>query len=150
VSGSQATVSRPVLRGSLCSRPRSAAHRYSARIRPQECIDGGFLRHPRLLEHFEAAFLDAWRERFGPLSESLGSERRLTVAAVDVQYLASIRLEDLLVVDVAFDRAGRSSVLIHYAATVDGRSAAEARVTYVCLDRAAGTPAELPELRQLG
>jgi YbgC/YbaW family acyl-CoA thioester hydrolase len=125
------------------------AHRYSARIRPQECSEGGTLGHPRFLEHFEAAFIDAWRERFGPLAESLGADRRLTVAAVEVQYRAPVGFDDLLLVDLAFDRAGRSSVLIRYEATVDGRAVAQAGVTYVCLDSAAGAPVELPELAQL-
>jgi hypothetical protein len=47
---------------------------YLQRVRPQECAASTMLGHPRYLEFFEAAFIECWRERFGPLDPSLGPD----------------------------------------------------------------------------
>ena len=70
---------------------RPAPFVYIQRVRPQECAASTMLGHPRFLEFFEAAFIECWRERFGQLDASLGGDRRLTVAAVNVRYLAPVR-----------------------------------------------------------
>jgi acyl-CoA thioesterase FadM/predicted SnoaL-like aldol condensation-catalyzing enzyme len=129
------------------SRTRRHAHVHEARIRAQECNDGAVLGHPRLLEHLEAAFFEAWRAHAGSPAESLGSERRLTVVAIDVQYRAPVRFDDVLQIEVAFDRVGESSLQVHYAAWVGDVLAADGRVTYVCLHAQTGRPVELPPAR---
>jgi YbgC/YbaW family acyl-CoA thioester hydrolase len=102
------------------------------------------LGHPRFLEFFEAAFVECWRERFGSLDESLGPERRLTVAAVNVRYLAPVRADDLLRIEVALDRMTERSIQVHYDAYVEEMRVAEAGSRYVCLDAKSGEPAPLP------
>ena len=102
------------------------------------------LGHPRFLEFFEAAFIECWRERFGSLDESLGPDRRLTVAAVGVRYLAPVRADDELRVEVVFDRITGRSVQVHYDAFVEETRVAEADSRYVCLDAESGAPAPLP------
>ena len=102
------------------------------------------LGHPRFLEFFEAAFIECWRERFGSLDESLGPDRRLTVAAVGVRYLAPVRADDELRVEVVFDRITGRSVQVHYDAFVEETRVAEADSRYVCLDAESGTPTPLP------
>ncbi len=123
---------------------RPAPFVYTQRVRPQECAASTMLGHPRFLEFFEAAFIECWRERFGPLDASLGPDRRLTVAAVDVRYLAPVRADDLLRIEVVFDQVTRSSIQVRYDAFVEDLQVAEASSRYVCLDRASGEPAPLP------
>ena len=129
----------------LWSRTRRTAHRHEARVRAQECNAHGVLGHPRFLEHFEAAFIEAWRAALGPLDDALGPGRRLTVAKVEAEYLGAVRFDDVLAVDVAFDRVGRTSIAVHYDAHVNDAPVAEARVRYVCLDAASGAPTPLPD-----
>ena len=126
------------------SRARRTAHVHEARIRAQECKDGAVLGHPRMLEHCEAAFIEAWRAHVGALADSLGPQRRLTVAAIDVQYRGAVRFDDVLRIEVAFDRVGSSSLGVHYTATVAGTLVADGRASYVCLDAETGRPRELP------
>ena len=123
---------------------RPEAFVYTQRVRPQECAASTMLGHPRFLEFFEAAFIECWRERFGQLDQSLGPERRLTVAAVNVHYLAPVRADDLLRIEVALDRITERSIQVHYDAFVGETRVAEAGSRYVCLDAESGRPAPLP------
>jgi acyl-CoA thioesterase FadM/ketosteroid isomerase-like protein len=124
---------------------RPAPFNYAQRVRPQECAASTMLGHPRLLEFLEAAFIECWRERFGELNASLGPGRRLTVAAVNVDYLAPVRCHDVLRIEVAFDRVTDRSIQVHYDAFVEDVRVAEASSRYVCLDRETGAPASLPD-----
>ena len=118
---------------------------YIRRVRPQECAASTMLGHPRFLEFFEAAFIEGWRERFGQLDASLGPNRRLTVAAANVRYLAPVRSDDELRIEVSLDRVTKRSVQVHYDARVGDTQVAEASSRYVCLETASGQPAALPE-----
>jgi YbgC/YbaW family acyl-CoA thioester hydrolase len=123
---------------------RPAPFVYIQRVRPQECAASTALGHPRFLEFFEAAFIECWRDRFGQLDASLGSNRRLTVAAVNVRYLAPVRCDDELRIEVALDRLTEHSIQVHYDAFVEDARVAEASSRYVCLDAESGEPASLP------
>ena len=118
---------------------------YTQRVRPQECAASTMLGHPRFLEFFEAAFIECWRERFGSLDDSLGAERRLTVAGVNVRYLGPVRADDEMRIEVAFDRITRRSLQVHYDAFVGEARVAEATSRYVCLDAGSGAPAAWPD-----
>src|SRR5215208_7598897 len=124
---------------------RPAPFVYVQRVRPQECAASGMLGHPRFLEFFEAAFIECWRDRFGPLDVSLGPDRRLTVAAVNVRYLAPVRSDDELRIEVSLDRFMEQSIQVRYAAFVEAAQVAEASSRYVCLDAESGDPAPLPD-----
>jgi YbgC/YbaW family acyl-CoA thioester hydrolase len=102
------------------------------------------LGHPRFLEFFEAAVIECWRELFGPLDATLGSDRRLTVAEVSVRYLAPVRSDDELRIEVSFDRISPRSVQVRYDAFVEQAHVAAASARYVCLDASSGAPAPLP------
>jgi YbgC/YbaW family acyl-CoA thioester hydrolase len=112
----------------------SAAFVYAQRVRPQECAASAMLGHPRYLEFFEAAFIECWRERFGALNDSLGLDRRLTVAAVNVRYLAPVRADEELRIEVTLDPFTERSVHVRYEAWVDRTHVAQASSRYVCLD----------------
>jgi uncharacterized protein len=129
----------------LWSATRPAPFAYTQRVRPQECAASTMLGHPRFLEFFEAAFIECWRERFGEIDESLGPERRLTVAAIDVRYLAAVRADDQLHIEVSLDRITERSIQVHYDAFVGDAHVAGARARYVCLDAETGDPAPLPD-----
>jgi acyl-CoA thioesterase FadM len=117
---------------------------YSQRVRPQDCAASTMLGHPRFLEFFEAAFIECWRDRFGPLGARLGPERRLTVAAVNVRYLGPVRSDDELRIEVALDRITQRSIHVHYDAFVDDARVAEAGSRYVCIGAESGEPVSLP------
>jgi acyl-CoA thioesterase FadM/ketosteroid isomerase-like protein len=118
---------------------------YTQRVRPQECAGSTMLGHPRFLEFLEAAFIECWRDRFGQLDASLGPDRRLTVAAVNVRYLAPVRSDDELRIEVSLDRLTERSIQVHYDAFVGDARVAEASSRYVCLDTESGEPGSLPD-----
>ena len=124
------------------TRPRPFV--YTQRVRPQECAAGTMLGHPRLLELFEAAFIEWWRERAGPLADGPEPSRHLTVAAIDVLYLAPVHADDELRIEVVADRITARSLQIHFDARVGERPVAEARSRYVCLDVVTGEATDLP------
>jgi uncharacterized protein len=124
---------------------RAAPFVHVQRVRPQECAASAMLGHPRFLEFFEAAFIECWRERFGALDASLGPNRALTVATVRVRYLAPVRADDELRIEVALDRITKRSIQVHYDAFVGDSPVAEAGSRYVCLDARSGEPAPLPD-----
>lgn len=126
-------------------RTRPEPFLYRQRVRPQDCAASTFLGHPRFLEFFEAAFVEWWRAGVGSLRESLGRDRRLTVASVQVEYRAPVRLDDELRIEVSLDRITPRSLQLFYEAFVDDLLAAGARVRYVCLDARSGSPAALPD-----
>jgi len=128
----------------LWARSRPAPFVYVQRVRPNECATSNLLGHPRLLEFFEAAFLECWRDRFGSLEASLGPDRRLTVAAVTVRYLAPVRSDDELRIEVALDRFTQCSIQVHYDALVADAQVAQGSSRYVCLDPQSREPASLP------
>jgi uncharacterized protein len=123
---------------------RPAPFVYVQRVRPQECAASSMLGHPRFLEFFEAAFIECWRDRFGSLDESLGPDRRLTVATVNVRYLAAVRSDDELRIEVTLDRITQRSIQVHYEAFVGDARVAEASSRYVCLDAETGEAHSLP------
>jgi uncharacterized protein len=124
---------------------RPAPFVYVERVRPQDCAASTMLGHPRFLEFFEAAFIECWRERFGRLDASLGPQRGLTVAGVDVRYLGPVRVDDELRIEVVLDRVTERSLRVHYEAFVEETPVAEASSRYVCLDRDSGEPTALPD-----
>ncbi len=124
---------------------RPAPFVYIQRVRPQECAASTMLGHPRFLEFFEAAFIECWRDRFGQPHASLAPDRTLTVAAVQVRYLAPVRSDDELRIEVTLDRLTERSIQVHYDAFVGDARVAEASSRYVCLDTQSGEPASLPE-----
>jgi uncharacterized protein len=115
------------------------------RVRPQECAARTLLRHPRFLEFLEAAFIECWRERFGPVDASLGPDRTLTVAAVNVRYLAPVRSGDELRIEVTLDRLAEHSIQVHYDAFVEDAPVGQASSRYVCIDARSGAAVCLPE-----
>src|SRR6266545_5121868 len=104
---------------------RPAPFVYVQRVRPQECAASSMLGHPRFLEFFEAAFIECWRDRFGQPHASLGPDRRLTVAAVNVRYLAPVRADDELRIEVVLGRITERSIQVHYDAFVEDARVAE-------------------------
>jgi uncharacterized protein len=124
------------------ARPRPFV--YTQRVRPQECAASPFLGHTRFLEFFEAAFIECWRDRYGQLEASLGPERRLTLAAIDVRCLSPVRADDVLRLEVTLDRITPSSIQVHHDAFVGDERVAEARSRYVSLNARTGRPAALP------
>jgi acyl-CoA thioesterase FadM len=122
-----------------------AVFSYSHRVRPQECTAAPVLGHPRLFEIFEAAFIETWRSRLGPLDESLGCGRRLTLAALTATYQRQIPVDSELQIDVCFETLGRSSFAVRYIARLKGDVAAEGHSTYVCIDAPTGSSVELPD-----
>ena len=112
----------------------------ATRVRPQECATSVVMGHPRVLEVFEAAFVECWRVRVGDVGHILGDTRRLALASVSVDYLAPVVVDAVLEIRVYVDRVTERSLLLFYEALVAGRPVGRARSHYVCVDPESGRP----------
>jgi uncharacterized protein len=87
-------------------------------------------RDPRLLDLFEAAFIECWRERVGDPGARGGPGRRLTPEAVTVRYVAAVDPDAELRVEVTLDRLTERSIHVHYDAFAGDARVAEAGARY--------------------
>ena len=121
-----------------------ANYTYTTRVRAQELAHGSVLGHPRLLEHLEAAMVEAWREAAGSPPEALGPARRVVATTVSLEHRAPAHWDDLLEIEVTPARVGETSFTHRYECRVGDDVVARAEVRYVCLDAVTGRPAKLP------
>lgn len=118
---------------------------YAQRVRRQDCDASAILGHPRLLELLEDAFIELWASRLGPLDDTLGPNRRLTLRAIEADVLASIRLDDTLRIELSVDRLTRRALHLRSSACVNGAPVARARSVYICVNPNSGHPAAWPQ-----
>lgn len=109
------------------TRERLYVHAHESRVRAQDCDRRGVLSHPRLLEHLEGAFIEAWRAH----ARTPAANGAFAITALELDYLSPARCDDLLLIDVGFDREAEREVTVHHAVAVGRRQVADARAVYV-------------------
>lgn len=111
-------------------------HAIPARVRFLECDPQGVMAHPRFLDLFDDAYMAVNTTRFGGFAAMIAGGLETLVVRTEVEFSASCRAEDLLVLEVALERLGTSSVTLRFSALGAARRElrARARTTYVCVD----------------
>jgi acyl-CoA thioester hydrolase len=114
------------------------------RVKPRQCDAQGMVHAIRYYEFFEDGFL-GWLDRFSGGYKALRSEGiDLVVRVSGCDYRGSARLDDMLTVETAPTRAGRTSVSMSFTVRRDGeeRPIVIGHVTYVAVIN--GSAVELP------
>jgi acyl-CoA thioester hydrolase len=118
---------------------------WESRIRFVDTDASGRIHYTALLRHFEAAefeFLRAIGCAYTSfLSDSVGFPR----VHVECDYLSALRCDDLISTAVSVERVGGTSFTLGFAVTLEGRAAANGKITIVCTDPATQRPRAVPE-----
>lgn len=101
---------------------------------------------------FNAHWLTYFDDSCTRFMESLGFGPELWTVEFDVmlvravvEWQGSARFDEWIDIDVAPVRLGKKSFDVHYGATVDGRPACEATITYVAVTPGENTSVAIPE-----
>ena len=118
---------------------------HSVRVRPLDCDRQGVLGHPRYLNYFEAALIELWREALGPYDDTVAHGVDLAVAETRLRYVAAARFDDLVRIAVTVQSLGTTSVVVGFAASVEGEPVARGETRYVCVGTASGSKEAIPD-----
>lgn len=123
--------------------PRDYVHR----VRYAECDPQSIVFNSRYLEFCDAALTDYYRDRGYPPLVLDKSDFDPVVVKVEVNYVSSARLDDLLRIPVHCSRMGNSSLDFSFEILrePDQELIATATITYVNIDHVTRKPAPIPE-----
>jgi acyl-CoA thioester hydrolase len=113
--------------------------RHQLRVRYAECDMQGVVFNAHYLAYADDA-LSFWMTTFPTPMEQMGYD--LMVVHADVDWKGSARFNDVLTVDCALLRRGRTSLVIGYDMSVDERPVCRVELTYVGI--APGTDQPVP------
>lgn len=106
------------------------------RVRYVECDMQGRVFNGHYLTWVDMAHTDALRQMFGGYQLLLDRGIDLVVAAAELQFRRPAHFDDDLVVGVAFEPPGHTSLRSRFSITRDADLIAEAALTHVCVDTA--------------
>ncbi len=106
---------------------------------------GGVVFYANYLKYFERARTE-WLRALGINQSTLqaGSDCIFVVAEVQLRYLSSARLDDLLTVTVRVLEQGKASLLLQQQAWRDGTLLAQGQVRVGCVSAASMRPRRIP------
>jgi acyl-CoA thioester hydrolase len=109
-------------------------YRHTLRVRYQECDPQGVVYFARYPEYYDIAITQLWREALGGYQEMVDGGADMVVAEMSIRYLGSARFDELIDVDITFDRLGETSMQSSYAISRDGDTLAEGSFRHVFID----------------
>ena len=104
------------------------------RVRYVECDMQGRVFNSHYLTWTDMAHTDALREHFGGYQQLLDRGIDLVVAAAELQFRAPARFDDDLVIDVAIEPPGTTSLRSRFVINRGEAVIAEATMVHVCVD----------------
>jgi acyl-CoA thioester hydrolase len=120
---------------------RRGAYRHSITVRWGELDQQGVVFNAHYLAYMDDA-METWLRPIRPLGEELGWDMMLKRCAIE--WHGPLGSGDLLEIDVAVARWGRTSWDLAYRGTCRGRLVFTARVVYVSVAAGANTPMATP------
>jgi 4-hydroxybenzoyl-CoA thioesterase/acyl-CoA thioester hydrolase len=114
---------------------------WESRIRFVDTDASGRIHYSALFRHFEAAEFEFLRSIGCPYGSLEGGYPRVHV---ECDYLAALRSDDLISTAVTVDRVGGTSFTLAYHVSLNGRPAANGKITVVCIDPKTQRPRALP------
>ena len=112
-------------------------------VRSYECDSYGHVNNAVYLHYLETARHQYLLDNGINLAELRATGHALIVAKISIEYRVPVTTDDALQVLTRALRKGRIGGVLHQVIERDGRTVAEADVTWVCVD-ARGRPARLP------
>jgi acyl-CoA thioester hydrolase len=113
------------------------------KVRPRHCDAQGMVHAARYYEFFEDALLD-WLEPRGGYAALRADGADLVIVANGCEYHRPARLDEVIEVETAPAKVGRTSITMTFTLTHDGDLVAVGTATYVCVRD--GSPAPLPAM----
>ena len=104
------------------------------RVRYAECDMQGRVFNGHYLTWIDMAHTEALREHFGGYQQLLDRGIDLVVAAAELQFRAPARFDDDLVIDVAIEPPGTTSLRSRFVINRGEAVIAEATMVHVCVD----------------
>ncbi len=118
--------------------------RHTLRVRYQECDPQGVVYFARYPEYYDLALTELWREAMGGYGAMVDAGADMVVAEMSVRYRASARFDELVEVELAFERLGETSSTSAYAIRRDGELLAEGSVRHVFIEPATKRKRAIP------
>ena len=125
--------------------PTPAPFVWQTRIRFVDTDASGRIHYTAMFRHFEAAefeFMRSIGHGYGPLPGD--QVVRYPRVRVECDYLAALRCEDVVDIEVRVDRVGNASYTIGFTVMFEGRKAAAGKITVACMNRDTGRAQPLP------
>jgi YbgC/YbaW family acyl-CoA thioester hydrolase len=120
-------------------------YRWQGRIRFVDTDASQRIHYTAMFRHFEAAEQEFLRDLGVPYSDPGFRDVSFPRVHVECDFLAEIRYDDAIDVDLAVDRVGTSSFTISYAVGVGNRPSAKGKITVVCMDKATHRSCPIPD-----
>ena len=115
-------------------------------VRFGDIDQAGIAYYPTLFDHCHAAFEEFWEKALKRPYHRVMLKERLGFPTVHLEadFVKPLKFGDVLTVEVAVARLGKSSVVFRYRASAKGRSAFRVLVTTVCIDMRTFKPRPVP------
>ena len=108
---------------------------WQSRIRFCDCDPSGRIHYAALFRHIEAAEFEFFRACGNAWEPgNLTGKHRYPRVHAEADYISALVYEDLVDIAVRIERIGKTSYRIAFDVTKDGKPAASARLTIVCMD----------------
>ena len=120
-------------------------YRHTLRVRYQECDPQGVVYFARYPEYYDLAITELWREALGGYQGMVDGGADMVVAEMSIRYLSSARFDELIDVEVSFDRLGNTSLTSSYAISRNGETLVEGSFRHVVIDPATKAKRGIPD-----
>ncbi|HEX7279406.1 MAG TPA: thioesterase family protein [Solirubrobacterales bacterium] len=122
----------------------SAPFIHSFRIRYSECDPQGIVFNANYVAYFDNGFTELWREAFG--SYAVMEERGvdMVVAELNVEFRAPARFDELVTLDIGFERLGTTAMSSHLRLHRKEELLVEGRIRHVVVDAESWQKTEIP------
>lgn len=123
----------------------SKPYRWQGRIRFVDTDASGRIHYTAMFRHFEAAEQEFLRDLGVPYADPGFRDVSFPRVHVECDFLAEIRYDDLIDVELTVDRVGTSSFTISFGVNVANRPSAKGKITVVCIDKSTHRSSPIPD-----
>lgn len=107
---------------------------FELRVRYGECDPQGIVFNANYLLYFDVAFTELWRAALGPWNEMVERGVDAVVAEANVKFRSPARFDDVLQLEAAVARLGRTSITTEIAVRRDAEPLAEGWLRHVIVE----------------
>jgi acyl-CoA thioester hydrolase len=128
----------------------SRDYEYPLRVRYGECDPQGIVFNANYLLYFDVVFTELWRAALGPWQGLKDAGVDLVVANANIDFRASARFDDKLVLRARIARLGTTSITTEFDVVRDEQLLVCGRLVHVCVSSQDWGKTELPDWVRTG
>ena len=128
----------------------SRDYEHHLRVRYGECDPQGIVFNANYLLYFDVVFTELWREALGPWQELKDAGVDLVVANANIDFRASARFDDELVLRARIARLGTTSITSEFDVVRDSALLVCGRLRHVCVSSTDWRKTDLPDWVRTG